>query len=219
MSFFKNLVGGIPIVGDVVEGLWSAKEAAKNRNFQRDMSDTAHQREVKDLIAAGLNPMLSVMGRGASTPGGAQAQAPNFSQSAQAVQRWAEEKKLLQLQQDNTMADTEKKLAETQESKSRAINTDENTKRLSIENANLPMKQRGELETMVAQIQNLRQSKATSAADEARRRQDLQQLLDDPILHKYVLSASYGEQAQLDKLIKSGDLGDIAAFLLRLIGR
>lgn len=54
---------------------WSAQQAQLNRDWQKMMSDTAHQREVADLQAAGLNPVLSATGgNGASTPSGAVAQ-------------------------------------------------------------------------------------------------------------------------------------------------
>ena len=53
---------------------FSASEAAKNRDWQKMMSDTAHQREIRDLQAAGLNPVLSAMGgNGAAVTSGATA--------------------------------------------------------------------------------------------------------------------------------------------------
>lgn len=53
---------------------FNANQAALNRNWQEYMSNTSHQREMADLKAAGLNPVLTAMGgNGAAVTAGSAA--------------------------------------------------------------------------------------------------------------------------------------------------
>lgn len=79
------LLAGSTLAGSYLQANSAERINKINRRYQeeanrisQDLANTAHQREVADLRAAGLNPILSAGGSGASTPqiGAVQAENP-----------------------------------------------------------------------------------------------------------------------------------------------
>ena len=100
-SPMASLIGsGLSFLGGQAQNAASAEAAARQMEFQKDMSDTSYQRQIKDLEAAGINPMLVTKLGGASTPPGAMpsfvnpglmaAQSFSAMQSSQAAKQQAE---------------------------------------------------------------------------------------------------------------------------------
>jgi len=123
-----SMASGNPLFalgGQVLGGIFGGS-SAKSQNkaqlkamreqmaWQERMSNTAHQREVVDLRAAGLNPILSVSkgGPGASSPSGSMPQIQNEgaaalqgAASALALQQGEAQLDLLKAQTEKTMAE------------------------------------------------------------------------------------------------------------------
>lgn len=74
-------LGGLSFLGQEYTNQANAQQAKDMMKFQERMSNTSHQRQVKDLRQAGLNPILSAKLGGASTPSGAMATMQNSAKA------------------------------------------------------------------------------------------------------------------------------------------
>lgn len=128
-------------LGGREQNVASARAAQEQMDFQREMSDTSYQRQIKDLAAAGINPMLVTKLGGASTPPGAM---PSFvnpaamaAQSFSAVQSSGAAAKQAETAETLSLGQLEKIEAEVSNIKSVTRNLDSEEKRIQATTAML----------------------------------------------------------------------------------
>lgn len=130
-----NSVTGAHMTNAQVEATNMEQNFAREQMaFQKEMSDTAFQRQVQDMKNAGVNPALAMNSgsSGASTPSGASAsaQAVGSPDPVGLIGQLASIS-LLESQRKNIDADTEKKLQDIKESQERIENLRANTETLA----------------------------------------------------------------------------------------
>lgn len=199
LPFVPAIIGaGLGYLGVRSQNAAAAAEAEKNRDFQERMSSSSHQRDVRDLMLAGLNPVLSGHG-GASTPGGSVAPVENKGEGANRGIASALAVKQAQANIELTRAQT----------------------RREDETASYTRVQSGDLQTQAASGRYAEiSSRADLAALSVQQQRELFPIAVERAREELRLAGANVRNAQLvgdlNELVKEGSAANIAAFEKRM---
>lgn len=140
----EALLGGGQSMGMGMYNMYAQQQAnSQNIGFgrqtqawQEHMSNTAHQREVQDLIKAGINPTLTAGTNGAGTPPGSTPNvnpvtAPDISMpNMMAVTSLNQNQQKIDIERQNAEVERVKKIAEIPGIKSKKVKTEAETRLL-----------------------------------------------------------------------------------------
>ncbi|AXL14680.1 DNA pilot protein [Microviridae sp.] len=74
MGWLGALAGGLNLIEGRRQNLWDKQASTRERNWQAELANSAYQRAMRDMRAAGLNPILAYKTGGAATPSTTQGQ-------------------------------------------------------------------------------------------------------------------------------------------------
>lgn len=163
--------------------------AREQMGFQREMSNTAYQRAVADMRAAGINPMLAAMKGGASTPPGASTRVESEHAASSQITSGAVAK----------AAGIKQMLATTAATAAQARKTDAEAKIIEAQVPNAALTAQRQIEKLHYEVENLVKDVQTKAQN----LMHMEQL--QPLLRKYQEVVNLANQLGIPEMKATAD--------------